>query len=340
MSLTIELLKFIGSPYLSLSHRSSNVSNAFELLTYSTKNRLSLLFLNAAKSTKFFNALGRIYDQQITRYKETFEAVSRISQALSNADVEHAVFKTLRPYVSTTVDIDVLIFGNVFNYEKSLKTAIEAGYKKLARGPMSTTFLDPKVKIGVDLYNEVAVSYVPYIDKVKLATQVIDTKLPSGEYIRTLACEADLVSIIAHSIIKENIYTLSEYYTYIYYLEQLSVDHFIKLAEEAHLKSATMIHTAITALLYKVAYRSLHYKLQQIMAKLGVEQFETSRVIKNDLEMPHKYHPATMARCLLEMARENKTKKGIADQIIHGLNPSFSRDFFNKLSEHMTRRTY
>lgn len=340
MNLAIELLRLIGSPYSSSSLRNASVGVDPKFLQYSLKNRLSLLYLDAIRQAEGFDIFQEVYDQHIAKYSETFDAVARISRTLTTADIDHAVFKTLRPYISTTVDIDVIIFGSTLDYEKAIKETELADYEKLARGPMSTTFRDPIMKIGVDLYDEVAVSYVTYIDKTKLEDYVIDTELPSGEQVKTLACEADLIAIIAHSIIKENMYTLSEYYTYVYYLEKLNVDYFVKLAKETHLESPTRTHTAITAMLYELAYGTLPLKLKQILDKTGMEKLELAQVIRNDLRMPHKYHPVTIARCLLEVSQERKTRKGIANQILHSFNASFSRDFFKKLNLHIARETY
>ena len=292
------------------------------------------------KQTKFFEDFNQIYEQQIAKYIETLEAISRISYILSKADIEHAIFKTLRPYIFTTVDIDIIIFGNIYRYEEACKAVQNAGYRKIVRGPMSTTLEDPKMKIGVDLYNEVAVSHVPYIDKTKLVDFITDTTLPNQEQVKTLKCEADLISVIAHSIVKENMYTLSEYYSFVFYLQRLNIDNFVQLIEETRLKSAAAIHTGITALLYKIANGNLPNKLRKILAEIGIEGFETAMVIKNNFAMPHKYHLSTIARCLFEIVHNGKTRKGIARQIVSSLNPSFSKDFFKKLKEHATRETY
>jgi len=344
MNLTAELLRLIGSPCLpsSVSNHSHILSAMHDeqMLRYSQKNRILLPYLDAVKEMEVFSGFKKLYDEQISEYSQTFEAVARISGVLEKANIVHAVFKTLRPYIATTVDIDVILFGNSCDYEVANMRAKRAGYRKVVRGPMSTTFLDPKMKIGVDLYYEIAVSYVPYIDKDRLMNQIVQRKLPRNMHVQVLTCEADLIALIAHSIIKENMYTLSEFYTYIHYLEQLDVDRMVKLAQETHLKSAVRTHTSITALLYKSAYNTLPTKLKRLVTRMGTDNFEISRVINNDFRMPHKYHPATIARSFAEILREKKTLKGIANQIVHSLNARFMQDFTKKLTEHATRETY
>lgn len=340
MSLTIDLLRFIGSPYLPSTSTGRGITDWLALFKCAVKNRLPYLYLDTARYTEAFDSVRETYKQYSVEFRVMFEAVARISTTLTKAGVKHALFKTLRPYISTTVDIDVIVFGSFLDYKRAIEVASRAGYRRLASDKMSTTFRTPKVKISVDLYNEVAVSRVPYIDKWKIADEIITTELPSRERVKTLTPEADLLSIIAHSIIKENLYTLSEYYTYVYYVNRLNIDRFVHLAQETHLTHATKVHTAITALLYKVAYGTLPHKLQLIINKIGSSEFETGRLIKNDFKTPHKYHIATIARSLVELTRENKALIGLADQVIHSFNASFSKDFLSRLSVHATRETY
>lgn len=332
-------MRLIGSPYAS-SSLSSTVTVDPRLLSYSFKNRISLLYLEKIKKAEEFKVFREIYNRQIAGYNDTFEALARVSQTLSKANIKYTTFKALRPYISTTVDIDVLIFGNTLDYEKAFKALKTAGYLMLVRGPESTTFQDPKVKIGVDLYNEVAVSHIIYVDKDKLESSVTTKDLPNGQQVEMLTCEADLLSIIAHSIIKENMYVLSEYYTYIYYLDHLNVNHFIKLAKETLLTNAVSTHTAITSLLSEVAHKRTHPKLQQIQDMIGVDSFALSRVVEKRLVMPHKYHPITSFKSLLELTQGKNARKSIATQMFHMLNPNFSKNFLRKLIDHVMRETY
>lgn len=340
MNVTIELLRLLGSPYMPSATYDIPVDKQFQLFHYSSKNRITLFYLDAMNQQEVPENLALFYEQEISRARQTLGAIARISHLLTNAHIEHAVIKTLRPYISTTVDIDAIIFGNTVNYAKAVKTTQDSGYRKLARGPMSTTFQDPEMKIGVDLYKEIAVSYIPYIDKTKLADSIVDTELSNKNWVRTLTPECDLAIIIAHSLIKENMYTLSEYYTYIHYLERLDIKNLIQLAEETRLKSAVRTHTGITALLHKAVHKVLPNKLQQILNELGEEKLETALVTKNDFRMPHKYHPTTIIRCLLEIVKEEKTRKGMATQILHAFDPRFSQDFLKRLINHVVRETY
>jgi len=314
--------------------------NSLELYRHSLKNKLPLLFLSTLERTKNLRNLKDSWEKEYKRYLETIKAIKKASELFNNKNIQYAFFKTIRPYISATVDIDVLVFGDKEEYLKAIKTMRSAGYPEKARGPASTTFQDPEIEIGIDLYQQVAFSYIPYIDSDKLVSHVTTTKLLDGGQIKILTPEADLLTIIAHSIIKENIYTLSEYYAYIYYLERLDLNRFVEIVRQTHLKSPTKTHTTITAMLYKAAHRTVPDKLSYILDRLGRDDFETAMLQKEDYNIPHKYHPVTIIRCLFEITREEKTRRAILTQMLHAFDPRFSGDFLEKLINHMFRETY
>ena len=337
MNLTIKLLQLLGSPFAHSTTSILDRTDAMKLYYYSKRNRMAFLYLeNINKNVKDFSA---IYQEENLRCLKTDDAIARASRVLTDAHINHAVFKTIRPYKSTTVDIDILVFEDI-DYPKSLKTMQRAGYKLVVYGPKSTTLWDQEAKIGIDLYEQVAVSFITYVDKQKLIAYTTTTKLANGENVKTLKPEADLACIIAHSIIKEQMYTLSEYYTFTHYLEQMSVNNFLEIVKQNNVTSATTAHATITGLLHKVAHETIPNKLQQILGSLGEENFEATRLNKNHFETPHKYHPITIANSLLEIAKGKETRKSIAKQLFHMSNWNFSKDLLTKLVDHVFRETY
>ena len=338
MSLTVELLRFIPSPFAATGDSRSESTDLARLHSCSEKNRMTYLFLERA-GLFAPSSYSSIYRKADRRRKRIENAVANASKILTDAEIDHAVFKTIRPYRSTTVDIDTLIFRNE-NYLRSIEVMQRAGYKLIVRGPRSTTLWDQEVDIGVDLYEQVAVSFVTYIDKQTLVTQAATIELSNGRNFRTLTPEADLACIIAHSVIKEQMYTLSEYYTYIHYLKQIDVEAFLQLIQRNRITKAVRVHTAISALLHQVAYGTIPQKLQQIVNGLGKENFETARLVERNYATPHKYHPITIARTLLEISREKATRESFAVQLIHMADPFILKDFLKKIVEHAYRETY
>jgi len=301
---------------------------------------MSFLYLDTISEKADLGHLRNLYEREKTKYLKTLEAISRVSRILTDLNIKHAVYKTLRPYKFTTVDIDTLIFENGRRYRKTVRAMQKAGYKLIGQGPRSTTLKDTEIGIGIDLYEQVAVSAITYIDKEKLIGHVTTTRLPSGAHVKTLKPEADLATIIAHSVIKEQMYTLSEYYTFIHYLKKMNIHNFVQLAKQNNITYATRTHANITTILHKTAHKTVPNELLQILSRLGEEKLETPLLIENCFETPHKYHMATLARSLLEIMKGKKCRNSIATQILHMLNPNFARDFLKASIQHITRKMY
>jgi len=313
---------------------------AERLYKYSVKNRMPTSFLEKIAGLRGFEAFSRLFDREQVTYISMLDAVSEVSDCLSKANVDHAIFKTIRPYKSTTVDIDTVIFGDKDDYLKSMKAMKAANYQMLADGPMSATFWDKKADIGVDLYNEIAVSALCYIDKERLATFAQKIWLPNGRNANLLAPEADLLAIVAHSIIKEQMYTLSEYYSFAKYLESIDTTRFIDLVRKSNLTNAVKTHASITAMLLRATRGKIPKKLEVILGDFGRDNFELSRIMRNSLRTPHKYHPITVGKSLLEITKSQKPRSSIALQIYSMTSPSFTKKFLKALLQHVTRETY
>jgi hypothetical protein len=301
---------------------------------------MSYFYLDTVNQSLKSSILEQIYKKERQKYLDTLDAVAQVSLLLARENIIHAVFKTIRPYKSTTVDIDIIIFGNKKSYSKSVETLRQAGYRLVMRGPRSTTLWDQKASIGIDLYEQIAVSFISYIDKEKLVPYIITKKLPNEMLVQTLKPEADLACIIAHSVIKEQMYTLSEYYTFIHYVKQMNINNFLQIVKQNNITSAARTHASITELLHKAAHNTIPIELQQIIESLGKEKLETARLIKNYFKTPHKYHPITIAKFLLEILKGRKSRNSIALQIFHMLNPNFNKDFFKAVVNHVIRETY
>lgn len=340
MNFTLELLHLIGSPFTTTDTPKINKEMALALNQLSIKNRMHFLFLNVLSKKFYLDKLDIVHIQQEKERKRTLDIISILSEILSDKNIRHAIFKTIRPYVSTTVDIDVIIFGGKDSFTKAVDALSTAGFELIVNGPRSTTLRDRKTQIGIDLYYEVAVSYLIYVDKDKLHNQICHRKLPNNRTIKSLTPEADLACIIAHSIIKEQLYTLSEYYTFLHYLESLDAQSFIKIIKENNLSNATKTHANLTALLHKKAHGFVPLKLLEIIKTLGKENLETARITKNCLKTPHKYHSLTVMRSILEIMKAKKTRYSIANQITNMANPYFVNKFIADLIKHIKRETY
>jgi hypothetical protein len=340
MNQTLQLLRTILSYSENAVAIQLTEQQKSSLYKYSIKNRMPLLYLEALGKSRRTAFLKLSYKEKCQEYQRTFDAITRISSLLTENNVEHAVFKTIRPYKSTTVDIDIIIFGDRNNYLNAIESARDAKYKVVVYGPRSTTLWDQEANIGVDLYEQVAVSFISYIDKERLLEYINTSRLPNGGCVKTLKPEADLACIIGHSIIKEQMYTLSEYYSFISYLEKMSIDNLLEIARQNNIISAIRTHASITALLYKISRKNIPYGLKKIQDSLGEDSLETTRLINKNFKIPHKYHPITIAKSLLEISKGKATRNSMATQIIKTLNPQFGKKFLRALMDHFRRETY
>lgn len=338
MSHTVEILQLIGSPFTSRSY-SFREDRLAEIVEVSDRNRMLYFCLQSIGKEKL-KSFVPIYEKENAKYDKTNEAIAKVSRNLAGAKIHYVMFKTIRPYTSTTVDLDILILGESNSYAKSIRSMQDSGYELIAVGPKSTTFRDIDADIGIDLYDEIAVSFIIYMDKRTLVGLATTIGLPNGEYVQTLKPEADLACIIAHSVIKEQMYTLSEYYSFIYYLKELNVDGFLKLVRQNNITSATRTHASITALLHKKAHDFVPVKLAKILEDLGQEEVEMTKLLQRNFETPHKYNIITVARSLLEISKGERSRKSMTNQVYQTLHPRFAGKFLRAFLGHIHRETY
>ncbi|MFX0209351.1 MAG: hypothetical protein ACFFDT_25430 [Candidatus Hodarchaeota archaeon] len=350
MNLSINLLRYIGSPFNPESevtlrcHNEFIFENAsFELLEIATKNRMPLFFLTALKKRNELAKLKLMYDRMNEESINSFDAMSRVSNILCNKGIENVIFKTIRPYPATTVDIDVIILKSKKEYIRSRDILINHGYESVGFKQDAETFRDPHININVDLYPEITVSKIIYLDKEKLTSYMIEKVLPNEKSVVTLNPHADLICLIAHSIIKEQMYTLSEYYSTLYFLSQTKLSEikkFVDMIHENSIINAAQAHISITAKLHEVAHNFIPEKIVKIIDDIDMNKIELKNIEKN-YRTPHKFHPLTVGTCLLEkMAKEEVARKSLAKQLLSMTNFNFSKDFLNKIIKNVRRESY
>jgi hypothetical protein len=336
----------IGSPFVHVEKKTPWINEETRRLYFcAVRNRMPLLYLDALRNRreleeKFRNIHGEIYQ----RYLKTYDVILEASNILKKASIKYAVFKTIRPYLSATVDVDILIFGGEKEYRQSLGAFLEAGYEKRGSGPNSTTFRALKTNMGIDLYREVAVSHIIYLDKDKLYNHVISWKIfKNGEKINTLSPIADLIAIIAHSLIKEHLYTISEYYSTLNFIKEMhesEILNFIVLVKENAATNAVKTHLGITTCLHKKAHGEIPEKLKKIINKIGLDLFEGLRLKEANFKTPHRFHILTIAKALSEKMKEEKAKRSMAKQFRSMMQPSFTKFVIKGLLNHIKRETY
>lgn len=341
MNPTIKLLRIIGSPFLSSTEVPNNEREAEELYVYTVKNRIPHLYLEALEKREMLGKLKLRHDKLYVNYLKLVDAVGRVSSFFTDLGVKHGIFKTVRPYLAATADIDVLIFGN--KYMQTINAMLQEGYKLLGSGPESTTLYDDQSDMKIDVYKEVAASHIVYLDKVKIRGHLTKKRAPNGQFFQTLTREADLITVIAHSVIKEQLYSLGEYYTFLYYLAEMNakeVCSLVNLVKGNYIIKATRSYMSITATLHQTAHGMVPKICKEILAELGYDTFERVRLIKNAFKTPHKYHILTTLKALQEKSTENRARRSMAMQLLSMLKPSFTGLLIKDVVQHIHRETY
>ena len=336
-NLTREVLSVVGSPFAPRKELDFNPFS-HDLYHYAKKNRMVLHYLDA---------LGEpgIFDKEIkrlrARYDRVADAILRVSHILRKAGVKYAFFKTIRPYKEVTVDLDLLILGP--QYHEAIRALKHAGYLFLDGDIRSTTYRDIAAELNIDLYNEVSASRLIYVDKSLLEDFVIQKQFSNYETVECLSQSADLLCVIAHSVLKEQMYVLSEYYTSLYFISEMSnsdLDQFIDLVQRCKLVFPSSTHLGATAYLHRSVHGFVPRKILEIISRIGYNQKELSRINKNRLSMPYKYHVTTFAYALLEKFGERKARRSFAHQALSMLDPSFGMKAFSRISDHLFREAY
>jgi hypothetical protein len=339
-NLTYDILTTIGSPFISAKYvQVDGMIN--ELYRYAVKNRMPLLYLEALKRLGKIGSLRKKYNKLNDRYIKTIQAIFRVSQVLERASVDYAFFKTMRPYREVTVDIDTIVFGS--DYKKAVRALSAAGYRLLEVGPLSTTLRDDDLSINVDIYDEISASYIVYLNKDKLSNFVIDQKLPNSIVVRSLSVSAHLLAIISHSVLKEQMYVLSEYYSTLYYLFNVSkaqLDEFLGLASNLKLVVPVTTHLGITSFLHRAIHKFIPDKLAYLLDESGFDVKEIKRLAASELSMPHKYHFLTITHALIEKLGEQKARRSFAVQGINMFRSRSGLSVVGKLLNHKTRENY
>ena len=343
----IKLMRIVGSPFVSGQEQelSENKNEALELYTYATKNKIGLLYLEALKKQEKLEEFGlkSEYHEECEKHNKQLITTSRISKLLNSAGINYVIFKSIMPYPAVPNDVDILHFGSADDYKKALEMIPRSGYIRMVEGsgPLTVMFhdtrdgklvgryrkdvyniaMEDRYKKGVydiDLYRKVAASYIVYLDKRKLEKYITINEI-FCEQIKVLKPEAELVVMIAHAIIPEQICTLFVYYATLHHLVRMNseeINRFIDITRENNVTFPVKAHCSLVAEVHQAAHGSVPEKIEEILTELGDEANEKNNLLKNNFKMPHHYTWQTVIRTLLEKAKEEEFRRSVVKQTV------------------------
>ena len=323
---TIKLLKLLHNCEL----RCKDIESLYEIAKL---NRIAFFYLYKLIECGYElpHRLKKVYEEEYKRFMKIQRVFAEVSRDLSECGIDFAVFKSVKPYPSTTVDIDIIVFNN---YKNAIHCLISKNYRVIGYGPDSITFESRDGVIKVDLYREIAISRIRYLDKELLKNYVKVLKSDFGD-IKTLCREADLIAIAGHVVIKEQMYTLADYFTIINIINECNYDELIKIAKQLHMIKPLTIVLDLTDFLHRIISRSSKAKYYS-----DLSLYEINRLCKRKLSMPHKLHPFTISSVILEKFHNESFKYSIALQLIYTLNPKNMNSILREILRYITRKTY
>jgi len=301
-------------------------------------NKIPLAYLNTIAPKERQKLLK--YDYHYARLCRLIEIAAEVSELFDEEGINYVIFKTLRPYPEDVADIDVLNMGSRNDYKKMVEVLEESGYLLMERGTYCTTFQDYKTRfkteLMIDVYDEISVGHLIYLDKRKLSGYIREKKLPEGQAVRVFRPEAELLAVIAHSAIKENRYILAEYYATLHYLalmDQYSIERHIDLIRENRLSNAFRWHLTITLTLHKLAFGFTPEKLSNLLSRLGGPWIRAYRQVFKSMHPPYKCDPLTLVSIFREKMQDNIFRRSLCRQMLSFPTRNFAKRFIIRLMD-------
>lgn len=357
MNQTLRLLRVIGSPFC--DGRSDEIpTDACEvdaLYKYAVRNKIGLLFLQSLSESNTLDAheMRSLWNQELERHQKQKITAVRISTHLNSQNVDYVLFKSLFHFPATPNDVDVLIFDSEGPYNQFLEYIPSVGYRRIEEIPSPSEVMfhdlresdheDMKTKdiFDVDLYREAGASYVIYLDKRKLRKYVTTTEI-DGNKVVVFIPEAELLTIITHAIIPEQILTLLVYYASLYYLHSnFDIDKFIRIAQENSAVYPLRIHFSIAAALHQSAHGFVPEPVEAILSRIGSLERETSALESNAMDMPYRCSKSATLRTMLQKSKEDVFRRSMTRQLLSMVkNPELTKWVIQNIIWRRTRETY
>ena len=335
----LTLLRAIGSPLMPNNIQASErFGSSYDSKLYSIAevNKIPLTYLGTVN----LQERKRLpeYNYHYSRLRRLMEVVAEVSGLFNREGVNYVIFKTLRPYPEYVADIDVLNVGSRNNYKKMVEILEESGYLLMEEGAYCTTFQDYKTRfkteLMIDVYDEISVGHLIYLDKHKLSHHIAEKELPTGQAVRVFSPEAELLATIAHSAIKENQYILAEYYTTLHYLalmDQYSIERLINLVRENRLVNAFRWHLTITSTLHKLAFGFTPEKLSNLLSRLGGPWSRAYRQVFESTHPQYKCNPLTLASIFGEKMQDSIFRRSLCCQMLSFPTRNFTKRLIARL---------
>ncbi|MCW3995290.1 MAG: nucleotidyltransferase family protein [Candidatus Bathyarchaeota archaeon] len=327
---SLSLVKAIGLPGI-IESKAPLPSEYLNLFHLAKLNKIPLLYLESHRfeGNPFLEAQLLLFKR---RYEQTLELTAHTATLFDKYGIRYVLFKTLKPFPYVPSDIDILLLSKS-DLRKAFVVLKERQCKVLDKDIYGMTIESPMYQINLDLTTEIAVSGLVYIDKTQLYKSISQVKVKDVE-VQTLAPHVDMVVSAAHSMYKEQMYLLSDYYTL-----ALSLKYFkeaLDFARNVCVQYALETSLKMTYDIILNAFGSSDFSPEESVKSLSVYKYK-SAAWNQIFEFPAKYPINIIQRALLEkILKDNSTKESFLNSFETMLRPSTIR----KLISHIHRKVY
>ena len=294
---TTTLMRVIGFP----NGRSEFVDDVKEdvllnLLPLAIENKVALLFLERAvalcKNSKSLETHYHTFSEKAQMFSSLMGEVSKI---LAKAQTDYVVFKTFRPFPFVTVDADILFFTReeFFRAYRELRRF----YKLGGFGAYSITLYDQKRDINLDLHLDISVSRMVYMN-IQLLRKYLTELSVDGSQVSVLTPPAAIVTVLSHSLYKEQMLTLSDYYTtLIQILKMTSTERsaLVDLAEQLNVGLSLKLALTLIDSLTKMVFGRTSSVIADIVNLIQINEIEEKAMQMSinkfvpPVQLPYKY---------------------------------------------------
>ena len=325
------LVQYIGIPGVCNSDISQlNITNVPGFLQKAKQNKIPLLFLRTVASLLDGYPLQSTLLRYEEQYQRTLDLTKFVAALLENCETPYTLFKTVKPFPYVPSDIDVLLLSNN-DLEKVINTLKGKNCIVLDRDNYGVTMFSLAHRMCIDLTTQVAVSGIIYVNKKVLFDHVSELDF-SGTMVRILEPHAELLTVTAHSIFKEQMYTLNDYYAIVMLTQHW--EEASKLAEKLHLKHALETVLKMTRTITVNAFGSLN-PLMEGFETLGITSAAASS--GKDIELPKKYE---LAPIIVEFLKKFATDRLALNSLSSVTRSLCSPEFYRRIVNHATREKY
>lgn len=347
---TFELIKIVGSPYLSdVPNVGDDVLE--EIYDEAFKDRVGLLYLTIHRKEGWSRSLEDKYQKLNERRQKTLKVVASLGDSLNEYGREkYAIFKSLKPYPATPNDTDVINFGEKAKFKSVIEYLYSKGYEFHEWAPMQTTLIHPhgigktgKGKKGgtyyIDMYSDISTDYFLYIDKRSLLPYV-ETRMVEGQNIQNVKKEVELAIILFHNVFPERTFQLEHFYMPLYHLHEddFDLDTMITFAEGQKLVRAIATNLTLVEYMHCEIFGFVPERVKLLLDRWGRNVRELEQFKKMGSATPYMISPKTFWLTFYDKLHDWAAFKSLLVQALHMLNPVFFFDVMRSLKNRFSEK--